>query len=45
MTQNVENIFKLFISVVNDRRKEIGGNSYTEILTQKFLHRNSHTEI
>ena len=45
MTQNVENIFKLFISVVNDRRKEIGGNSYTELLTQKFLHRNSHTVI
>jgi hypothetical protein len=29
--QNVKNILKFLISIVNDQRKEIGGNSQAEI--------------
>jgi len=29
--QNIENMFKLSISVVNNCQKEIGGNSHAEI--------------
>jgi hypothetical protein len=29
--QNINNIFKLLISIVNDSRKEISGNSHAEI--------------
>ena len=29
--QNIKTIFKLLISVVDDRRKEIGSNSHVEI--------------
>jgi hypothetical protein len=28
--QNIKNIYKLFISIVNEGQKEIGGNSHVE---------------
>ena len=40
--QNIKNIYKLFISIVNEGQKEIGGNShvekYYETLTNWFKH-------
>ena len=30
--QNIKNTIKLIVSVVNERRKEIGGNSHAQII-------------
>ena len=35
--QNIKNIFKLLISIVNDCRKDIGWNSHTVVIKKYYV--------